>query len=474
MRPRTRFCAPILVAGLAVGLATPGTAAAQGAVTPFAACPSLETLGAEGAIPAGTSFPCLGIATFSAGTNTGERSSIVTRTGAVARFDLGIVSGSAVLVPNARALRALASDPELVQLYPDRRVQASAPGGGHHGGGGGGGSPSGQIVPSGITRIGADTVWSQSTGAGIRVAIVDTGIDFDHTDLNPAQACFFPPASQVGITSCQDDNGHGTHVAGIVAAMNNQQDVVGVAPGATPVAVKVLGQNGSGLDSEVVAGLQWVLDQGDIDVVNMSLGANLNELDPSPSSCDDTVYGSVIPQLIGAGIVVVAAAGNDPQEVVAHMMPAGCTGVIAVASTTAENGSNDCMFYRGALNRDTASYFTTDGQGITISAPGERSEDWKRGCTGKLNGILSLNLGGGTTEKAGTSMAAPHVAGVAALLLEVSPGLTPAQIACRIRIGAQLVGQAPYDHPISGSDGIREGILSAPGALTASCSLEGV
>jgi subtilisin len=471
MRPKLPFRAPILVAGLAVGLAAPGTAAAQGPATPFAACPSLETLEAVGNVPAGTSFPCLGIATFSAGTNASERSSIVRRTGAVPRFDLDIVSGTAVLVPNARALRALASDPELVRLYPDRRVQAFAPGGGHHGGGGGGGgSPSGQIVPSGIARIGADTVWSQSTGAGIRVAIVDTGLDFDQTDLNPAPGCFFPSASQVGITSCQDDNGHGTHVAGIVAAMNNDQDVVGVAPDATPVAVKVLNQNGSGLDSEVVAGLQWVLDQGDIDVVNMSLGANLNELDPTPASCDDTVYGSVIPQLIGAGIVVVAAAGNDPQEVVAHMMPAGCTGVIAVASATAQDGSNDCMFYRGALTRDTASYFTTDGEGITISAPGERSEDWKRGCTGKLNGIVSLNLGGGTTEKAGTSMAAPHVAGVAALLLEVSPLLTPAQIACRITTGAQLVSQAPYDHPISGSDGIREGILSAPGALSASCS----
>ncbi len=471
MRPETRLGAPILVAGLAMGLAAPGTAAAQGAVTPFAACPSLETLETVGDVPAGTSFPCLAIATFSSGTDTSVRSSIVRRTGAVARFDLGIVSGSAVLVPNARALRALASDPELVQLFPDRRVHALAPGGGKHGGGGGGGGQtSGQIVPSGIARIGADSVWSQSTGAGVRVAIVDTGIDFNHTDLNPAQACFFPPTSQVGITSCQDDHGHGTHVAGIVAALDNQQDVVGVAPGATPVAVKVLDQNGSGLDSEVVAGLQWVLDQGDIDVVNMSLGANLNELNPPPASCDDSVYGTVIPQLVGAGIVVVAAAGNDPQEVVAHMVPAGCTGVIAVASTTAENGTNDCVFYRGALNRDTASYFTTDGSGITISAPGERSEDWKRGCTGKLNGIVSLNLGGGTTEKAGTSMAAPHVAGVAALLLGVSPLLTPAQIACRIATGAALSGQAPYDHPISGSDGIREGILSAPGALNASCS----
>ena len=479
MKPETPFHAAVLAAGLAAGLAGPGTAAAQGgAAMPFAACPSSETLEVLGELPAGTSFPCLGIATFSADTDINERASIVSRTGAVARFDLGIVSGSAALVPNARALWTLASDPELVQLYPDRLVQALAPGGGKGGGGGGGGKPggggggpSGQTTPSSIARIAADTVWSQSTGAGVRVAIVDTGIDFDHTDLDPADPttdCFFPTNSQLGITSCQDDNGHGTHVAGIVAALNNGQDVVGVAPGATPVAVKVLDQGGFGLDSEVVAGLQWALNQGDIDVVNMSLGAALGDLDTPASTCDASVYGSVIPQLINAGIVVVAAAGNDPNAVVTNMAPAGCTGVIAVASTTAEDGSNRCIFFPGALNRDTASYFTTDGPGVAISAPGGRSEDWNRGCSGKLNGILSLNLGGGTTEKSGTSMAAPHVAGVAALLLEVLP-LTPAQVACDIQSGAEEVNQAPYDHPISGSDGIREGILSAPGALNASC-----
>lgn len=466
MRANAQFQGSILAAILAVGVAAPGTVAAQGAAAPFAACPSMDALDAFGDVPAGTSFPCLGIATFSTTTSTSVRSSIVRRTGAIPRFDLGIVSGSAVLVPNARALQALASDPELVWLYPDRRVRAFAPGG-NRGGKNNGGS-TGQSLPSGVARVGADTVWSESTGGGVRVAIVDTGVDFGHTDLDLAPECFFPPNSQAGITSCQDDHGHGTHVAGIVAALNNQQDVVGVAPGAIPVAVKVLNQNGFGLDSEVVVGLQWVLAQGNIDVVNMSLGANLNEFDPKPASCDETIYGELIPQLDGAGVVVIAAAGNDPDEVVANMAPAGCTGVIAVASTTAEDGSNDRRFFRGALTRDTASYFTTDGAGITISAPGGRSESWSRGCNGKLNGILSLNLGGGTTEKSGTSMAAPHVAGVAALLLQVSP-LTPAQVACRVTTGADRIGQAPYDHPISGSDGIREGVLSAPGALGAAC-----
>jgi len=472
------LAAAMATVGVAAGIGGSTSAVAQGIAGAFTACPSLETLETLGAVPDGTRFPCLGIATFSADSDANERGSIVSRTGAIARFDLGIVNGSAVLVPNERALWNLAGDPQLLELYPDRRVRAfpgkpdNSGGGGGKGGGGNGGGGGGQTTPSGVKRIGADSVWGRFTGSGIRVAIVDSGIDLDHLDLNPAVDCFFPPNSQQGISSCQDDNGHGTHVAGIVAALNNGQDVVGVAPGATPVAVKVLDQNGYGLDSEVVAGLQWVLeinnDSGnanDIDIVNMSLGAALSEFNPVPASCDDTIYGPAISSLTAAGVVVVAAAGNDPDKVVSDMAPAGCTGVIAVASTTAEDGSNQCIFFPGPLTQDTASYFTTDGPGVTISAPGGRSEDWKRGCSGKLNGILSLNLGGGTTEKAGTSMAAPHVAGVAALLLECS--VDPADVAGYIQSGAVLTGSAPYAHPVSGTDGDAEGILSAPGALNA-------
>ena len=97
-------------------------------------------------------------------------------------------------------------------------------------------------------------------------------------------------------------------MAGIVAALDNAQDVVGVAPGATPVAVKVLDQDGYGLDSEVVAGLEWVLNNNndgdsnnDIDVVNMSLGAALSDFNPVPASCDDTIYGPAISSLTAAG-----------------------------------------------------------------------------------------------------------------------------------------------------------------------------
>tara|TARA_B100002003_G_C13860848_1_gene421435 strand:- start:352 stop:645 length:294 start_codon:yes stop_codon:yes gene_type:complete len=92
-------------------------------------------------------------------------------------------------------------------------------------------------------------------GAGVGVAIVDSGIDFAHADLVVASQCF------TAFTGCQDDAGHGTHVAGIVAAQDNNIDVLGVAPGVTLYAVKVLNSQGSGTDAEVIAGLNWVKDQ---------------------------------------------------------------------------------------------------------------------------------------------------------------------------------------------------------------------
>ena len=113
--------------------------------------------------------------------------------------------------------------------------------------------PSNQTVPSGVQRIGAAGL--AYDGAGVGVAIVDSGIDFAHADLVVASQCF------TAFTGCQDDAGHGTHVAGIVAAQDNNIDVLGVAPGVTLYAVKVLNSQGSGTDAEVIAGLNWVKDQ---------------------------------------------------------------------------------------------------------------------------------------------------------------------------------------------------------------------
>ncbi len=456
-----------LASFVVLAMAGASTASAQvGENARFAACPALDTLETLGDVPEGSAFPCVAIGTFSSDTTASDRAAIVASTGAVSRFDLSIVNGTALLVPNARALWALVGDPNLIEFYPDRVVGIEHHCKGKHagddgcdGGGGGGGGGGGDTVPSGVARIGADQVWGSVTGAGVNVAIVDTGVDFNHADLMPAANCYFHPDAGA---SCQDDNGHGTHVAGIVAALRgNDLDVVGVAPGAMVHAVKVLDSSGSGLDSQVLAGLQWVLENN-IDVVNMSLGAKLSQLDesPTPATCDDSVYYSVFSALNTAGIVVVVSAGNDRNDDVADRAPAGCSNVITVASTTAEDGAQRSSC---GVKRDTASAFTTDGNGVEISAPGSKKEDWRSCGSGKLTGILSLALGGGTVRMSGTSMSVPHVTGVAALVIEQG---TAADITAAIMGGAFGNGSTPIIHPVFGGfDGEYEGILCAPGAL---------
>lgn len=316
-------------------------------------------------------------------------------------------------------------------------------------------------VPPGVARVGARKV--THTGSGVGVAILDTGIDSTHPDLNGNVAAASFVSSAFGVPTAQDDAGHGTHVAGIVAAVENQVGVLGVAPSATLYAVKVLGADGSGSDSDIIAGLNWVVANAKtlnpkIRVVNMSLGR--------PSSPFDSPMRTAIQNVVNAGVSVVAAAGNDPSTEVSRTVPAGFPEVIAVASTTAEEGASDMSITIGA---DTASFFTTDGKfnartgvGVAISAPGETQEDIAGGYV-YSKGILSTAMGGGYVEMNGTSMAAPHAAGVVALLLQKSPTLSPVEVKAKIMSGDRE-GAAPLDSPTTSYtfDREREGILFAP------------
>ena len=396
--------------------------------------------------------------------------------GAIRHFKL-VLNGYVATLPPGLA-RQLANAPEVESVIPDRIVEAIA----RPGGGGGGGST--QVIPAGVSRIGAAPGAAPGAagydGSGVGVAIVDTGIDFAHLDLfsTPDFPVTVGHNALIGAnsTNAQDDNGHGTHVAGTIAARHNNVDVVGVAPRATLYAVKVLNAQGSGSDSEVIAGLQWVFDNAakvspPIRVVNMSLGRPLAIA--SGETWDNSVMRVPIEKLVAAGITVVVAAGNDCGAMVSAMVPATFPEVIAVGATTAKIGTSATSLAPIAM--DTACYFTTDGAldangiGVSISAPGADQENIIKGNRLQGVGILSTRLGGGTTRMSGTSMASPHVAGVVALLYSQNLALKPADVRQKLTgTGrALLIGTATRDGRTTcySDDGVREGILSAPGAL---------
>ena len=450
--------------------------------TAFVFCFVFLVLGA-GVLPAAAQAQQY-IVTFEKGTPREIKGAAAARHGAVVHFNYDIVDAVAVTVPNERALRALTQEANVRSFSPDYPVFATQSSHasdnaraskGKPGGGSDAPIPT-QTVPPGVQRVGVPK--SGSDGAGIGVAIADTGIDLNpNRDLAPVAGSF--NAVNPG-SSCQDDNGHGTHVAGIVAALDNSIDVVGVAPAATLYCVKVLNSQGSGSWSTVIAGLQWIYDTNGgekpttplkIGVVNMSLSGPAG----SPS---DTSLKDAIKKLHDTGVVIVVAAGNEASSEVEDLVPGAYSRdhlVLTVASTTAVSGNSACPNL--VVAADTASFFTTDGVDVTVSAPGEEKEDVsKRGnaCYLTSLGILSLKLGGGTTRMSGTSMASPHVAGIVARLLQGPDNHTPDTIELYFKDrnrGADGMGCLPIKSPAASAtdDLIREGIaiIKAP---TVSCS----
>lgn len=280
--------------------------------------------------------------------------------------------------------------------------------------------PPTQPIPWNIGMVKADEVWSRVTGRGVKVGIIDTGIDEDHPDLTVSGGASFVP----GVASWDDDNGHGTHVAGITGARHNPIGVVGVAPDSSLYAIKVLSGAGSGRLSWILAGMAWAT-QEDMQVVNLSLGSNVG----APDASCVLAYQRAAENLLQNGCIVIAAAGNAGRGATPWVgQPARCPGFMAVAAVD--------------RNQDLAS-FSSRGPaslcpecGVEISAPGVR--------------VNSTWPGGGYKEISGTSMAAPHVAGGAALLTELRPIWTPAQIRARLKATAADLG-APGNDPEYGA-----------------------
>jgi len=267
----------------------------------------------------------------------------------------------------------------------------------------------------GLTKIHADQAWTKAKGAGITIAIVDTGIDLTHPDLKAHIASHYDCTSGScvgGATAGNDDNGHGSHVAGIAAAVTgNGVGVAGVAPSAKLMAVKVLDSSGSGNCSNIVAGIRFASDHG-ARVINLSLGPETGLLDfILGNSCVQDLQNAAA-YAYGRGDVVVIAAGNQ------SLKSAYNSSALEVVGAT---GPND----------EVASYSNT---GANVYAPGG---DASGQCQSSTNCILSTWMNGGYALDQGTSMAAPHVSGLAALLL--SEGYTNAQAVARINSTADNV-----------------------------------
>jgi subtilisin len=238
-----------------------------------------------------------------------------------------------------------------------------------------------QSTPWGLNAIKAPQAWSFSRGAGVKVCIVDTGIDKTHPDLQAnivGGRNYVVMKGRVDASSWNDDNGHGSHVAGTVAALDNGIGSKGVAPLAKLYAVKVLNQRGSGYLSDVADGVSECVRAG-AQVINMSLGATS---DPNLSSPLKTA----VLNAITAGVVVVVAAGNEGEDIKTKV-PAGYPQTIAVAAV--DQNMNYPYWSNFGLDTDD---FTAPGVGIYST--------WKSG---------------GYNTISGTSMASPHVAGIVAL-----------------------------------------------------------
>ncbi|MDQ3493438.1 MAG: S8 family serine peptidase [Chloroflexota bacterium] len=339
---------------------------------------------------------------------------------------------------------ALQADPRVRAVVPDRVIRGERDEAGA--GPGGEAAPvrttalAAQVVPAGIRRVRADLspiarIDGQDTRIDVDVAILDSGIA-DHRDLAIAGGydCVspFPDA-------WRDRYGHGTHVAGIVAAIDDGAGVVGVAPGARLWAVKILDDNDMGTLSSFLCGIDWVMGQRDpldptrplIEVANMSVSSRLTGADDRDcgTPAGDAVHMAICAS-VADGTTYVAAAGNQGYDA-RDRLPAAYDEVITVSAMADYDGrpggsgdQDDVCDWTARDADDAFAGFSNYGADVDIMAPGK--------C------ILSTFLGKRWAWMSGTSMATPTVAGAAALYISEHPGVRPGQVRQALRHKATL------------------------------------
>lgn len=277
---------------------------------------------------------------------------------AVKGFAVKIAPGQLKKLENDPSVKYVGEDQVITLVQPDARTKVKPTP-----------QPPAQSTPWGISRVNGGVNYSGSN----KIWIIDTGIDLDHPDLNvDTQNGWNFVANTL---AADDDNGHGSHCAGIAAAVNNTIGVVGVAAGATVVPVKVLNRRGSGSYSVIIAGVDWVAAHAAVgDVANMSLGGGY---DPTLNSAVETAA--------GLGIKFSLAAGNESTDA-------------NTKSPASANGSNIFTISASDINDNWAYFSNYSNPPVDFCEPGVS--------------IYSTYKGGGYTTMSGTSMAAPHAAGL--------------------------------------------------------------
>ncbi|RLE47968.1 hypothetical protein DRJ25_01085 [Candidatus Woesearchaeota archaeon] len=256
-----------------------------------------------------------------------------------------------------------------------------------------------------LVQIGAYEAQERTRGEGVRVGVIDTGIDYNHEQLRArfSDEKGYDFVSET--TKPQDDNGHGTHVAGIIAG-----EEVGVAPAAQLFALKALDARGSGSEADIISAIDWAIENG-LQVLNLSLGSNY------ASKAEK----AAIDAALQAGIVIAAAAGNDGNS--DYTFPASYAGVLSVAAVNHKNEH---------------AYFSNYNDAVNISAPGVE--------------IFSCYKGNSYIELSGTSMATPHVAGAAALVISLAADAHLEEI---LEATALALGKGQNSHLYYGSGLVR-------------------